>query len=337
MSSNNDEAPGLLVRLRRLVRPARKDRPKVRRTAQETALDYAKTIGSAVLIALVIRQVWFQPFRIPTGSMLETLQIGDFLFVDMFLYGPRTPERLRLLGHTFADDLPVLKLPGFREPRQGDIIVFQYPEDLNVDYIKRCVAVEGDRVEVREGVTYVNGEIYESNFGDRDGDHSCVPSWTDPESCPPPRVKKDQAGYVSRGVNREFHLAEELNRRGRQGDAQGFVMMAEAALKADVGLDREAVLPHLQALAAMGQRLSTEFATHANAVIAAAQAADAPVVVPEGHIFMMGDNRYNSADSRYWGPLDKRWIKGKAVFIYFSWDLNFHHAPKWSRIGDIVR
>ena len=243
-----------------------------KRTLCETVIEYAKAIGSAVLIALVLRQFLFQAFRIPTGSMLETLQIGDFLFVNKFLYGAKTPDRIRIGSATLVNGLPVLKLPALRQPRQGDIIVFEYPRDRNLDYIKRCVAVAGDTVAVREGVLYVNGAIYESNFGQRDGDHGCIPTWTDPEACPAPRVKKDQASYV----------------RNPRNHAWPWDGMPD------------------------------------------------PYVVPEGHIFMMGDNRYNSMDSRYWGPLDVNLIKGKALFIYWSWD-GGRHLPRLTRIGDLIR
>ncbi len=234
--------------------------------------EYAKAIGSALLIAMVLKTLVFQAFTIPTGSMLETLQIGDFLFVEKLTYGPRTPERVRLLGVTLMKGLPTLKIPGFRDPAQGDIIVFAYPKDRNLDYIKRCVAVAGDTVEVIDGVLYVNGDIYESNFGDRDGDHSCVPSWTDPESCPAPRVKKDQAAYLNN--------------------------------------------PRIKSWPWAGQ--------------------PRPYTVPEGHIFMMGDNRYNSADSRYWGPLDMKLIKGKAAVIYWSFDKKKNRV-RLSRVFDLIR
>ncbi len=239
---------------------------------QNVFMDYAKSIGIALVIALMLRQLIFQAFRIPTGSMLETLQIGDYLFVNKFLYGAKTPERIRILKWTLIDGLPVLQLPAVREPRQGDIIVFEYPKDRNLDYIKRCVAVAGDTVSVDAGVLRVNGEIYESNFGERDGDHSCIPIWTDPELCPAPRAKHDQAKYISNERN------------------------------------------HIWPWPGM----------------------PTPYIVPEGHIFMMGDNRYNSADSRYWGALDTKLIKGKAMFLYFSWDGD-RHLPRFSRMGDIIR
>ncbi len=239
----------------------------VPRSRARMLLDYVRSIGIAILMALVIKQFAVQAFRIPTGSMKNTLLVGDFLFVSKFLYGARTPDRIRVFGHTLVEGLPVLKLPAIRDPRQGDIIVFEYPQNRDLDYIKRCVAVAGDTVELKDGVLYVNGKIYESNFADRDGDHSCIPDWRRVGACPEPHTNHDP--YA-------FQRGSELNR---------------------------------------------EYG---------------PFVVPEGSIFMMGDNRYNSQDSRYWGPLDVDLIKGKALFIYWSWDKD-RMRPRLTRMGDLIR
>jgi signal peptidase I len=130
----------------------------VSQAAPESAWEQARTILIAVLIALVIRAFIIEPFRIPSGSMLPTLLIGDHLFVNKFVYGPKVP---------FTD----MRLPGLREPQRGDIIVFTvarrgndtFPADRHPDYareefVKRIVGLPGDRVEVRDDKVFVNGE-----------------------------------------------------------------------------------------------------------------------------------------------------------------------------------
>lgn len=240
---------------------------KASRSAKQVAWEWFKAIAWALAVALLIRQFLFQAFRIPTGSMKDTLLVHDFLFVNKFMYGAKTPDRLTIpfLNKTIADGIPSLKLPGFRGPRQGDIIVFEYPIDRSQDYIKRCVAVAGDTVQVSDGVLTVNGQVYESNFADFDGDHSCIPSWRDRDACPQPHSRLDPASLLRGRHNREF----------------------------------------------------------------------GPIVVKPDHLFMMGDNRYNSMDSRYWGQLPVELIKGKAEIIYWSYDRMFFW-PRWERLLKII-
>ncbi len=248
-------------RVRRSAEAERADRVR-------TWFEYFKSILFAVVAALILRQFVLQAFRIPTGSMKDTLQIGDFLFVNKFLYGAEIPDRLRPLIFTGPYiDMPWenIRLPAVRQPRQGDIIVFEYPVEPDKDYIKRCVAVAGDTVQVREGMLYVNGLMYEENFAELAGDHACYTGALHDASCKQPRTRHQMAN-AHRGRNWSF----------------------------------------------------------------------GPYVVPEGTIFMMGDNRYNSQDSRYWGPLELKRIKGKAMFIYWSWDQS-RARPRWERIGDIIR
>jgi signal peptidase I len=184
--------------------------------------EYTEIILLAVFLAFFVRTFFVQAFKIPSESMEDTLLVGDFLFANKFIYGPRIP-------------LVNKRLPSVREPRAGDIIIFKFPGDLKTDYIKRCVAVEGQTVELRGRTLYVDGKPQE----------------------------EDYAKY--------YH-----------GSNFG------------------------------------------------------PYKVPPGHIFMMGDNRDNSADSRAWGPLDKKLILGKAMFIYFSWN-GKRHMVRFSRIGEIIR
>ncbi|MCI0451783.1 MAG: signal peptidase I [Candidatus Latescibacteria bacterium] len=188
--------------------------------------EYAEIIVLAVALALFVRTFFVQAFRIPSESMEDTLLVGDFLFANKLLYGPKLP-------------LIDVRLPAIRSPKPGDIIIFKYPGDPKMDYIKRCVAVEGQTIELVDSKLYVDGVMQDEEF----------------------------TKYV------------------------------------------------------FGSRPDRRFG---------------PFEVPEGHIFMMGDNRDNSADSRAWGPLDKRLISGKAMFIYFSWNPS-SHSVRFSRIGDVIR
>ncbi|HXV14590.1 MAG TPA: signal peptidase I [Candidatus Krumholzibacteria bacterium] len=188
--------------------------------------EYAEIIVLAVALALFVRTFFVQAFRIPSESMEDTLLVGDFLFANKLLYGPKLP-------------LIDVRLPAIRDPEPGDIIIFKYPGDPKMDYIKRCVAVEGQTVELVDNKLYVDGVMQDEEF----------------------------TKYV------------------------------------------------------FGSRPDRRFG---------------PFEVPEGHIFMMGDNRDNSADSRAWGPLDKKLISGKAMFIYFSWNPSAH-SVRFSRIGDVIR
>ena len=124
--------------------------PKKRSAVSE----YFQALFIAILAALLLRAFVVQAFRIPTGSMKDTLLVGDFLLVNKFIYGVRTPDRV--LGTDI--EIPYIRLPSFRIPKHGDIIIFKFPNDTSIDYIKRCVGLPGDTVEVRSNLVYVNGQ-----------------------------------------------------------------------------------------------------------------------------------------------------------------------------------
>ncbi|MEO6463010.1 MAG: signal peptidase I [Candidatus Eisenbacteria bacterium] len=194
--------------------------------------EYVEAIVYALLLTVALRAFVLQAFRIPSESMLDTLLVGDYLFVNKLDYGPKLP---------FTDT----RLPGFRSPLRGDIIVFQYPDDTRRDYIKRCVALGGQTIEVKNKVLYIDGQ-------------------------------KQVEPYVKH-VDPTNHPAG-IDSRDNYG----------------------------------------------------------PYQVPAGHLFMMGDNRDNSNDSRFWGPVNMNLVKGRAMFLYWSWD-GERRWPRFHRILTAIR
>jgi len=192
--------------------------------------EYGEAIVVAVLLALVIRAFVVQAFTIPSGSMMDTLLVGDYILVNKFLYGPEIP---------FTD----AHLPGLRSPSRGDIIVFKYPNDETRDFIKRIIAVGGETVQIKDNRAYVDGKALDEPYV-RPGSVSATPA--------------GHCGYL-------------------------------------YGCD--------------------------------------PIVVPPGAFFVMGDNRDNSQDSRYWGFVKAEKIRGKAFLIYWSWNGD-RHWLRWRRLGN---
>lgn len=193
--------------------------------------EYVEAIVTALLLALIIRAYVIQAFKIPSGSMIPTLLIGDHILVNKFIYGTKIP---------FSDK----KILIFRKPEKGDIIVFKYPENPKKDFIKRVVATEGDMIEERDKVVYVNG----------------------------------QAAFEP--------YAEHYDTQLRLG-----------------GFDPR-----------------DNFG---------------PLTVPQSKVFVMGDNRDQSYDSRYWGFVDLKDIRGEALIIYWSWDP--HNWLRFNRIGRLIQ
>lgn len=194
----------------------------------------------AIILALLIRTFVVQAFKIPSGSMLPTLQIGDHILVSKFIYGVKMP----FSGSTM---IPV------SEPKPNDIIVFKFPKDPKLDYIKRVIGVAGDIVEIREKRVMVNGKQFLDTHA----------------------VFKDAL----------VHPAT-LDPRDNFG----------------------------------------------------------PVTVPANKVFVMGDNRDNSFDGRFWGFVDLSAVRGKAWLIYWSWDVQYpfnsierFRSIRWNRLGDLVQ
>ncbi len=190
--------------------------------------EYIEAILIALFFAFIIRTFFIAAYKIPSGSMLDTLLIGDHLLVNKFLYGLKNP---------FSDSY----LIEGKDPQIGDIIVFKYPKDQEIDYIKRIVGLPGDVIEVRDKKLYRNGQAVQEDYV----------RFSEPNTIAP--------------IRDNMHA----------------------------------------------------------------------LTVPEGMFFVMGDNRDNSEDSRFWGFVDKDLIHGKAWRFYWSWDSE-NSSPRFSRIGKAV-
>ncbi len=200
---------------------------------QKSALrENIEAILVAIVIALFIRTFVVQAFKIPSGSMKQTLQIGDHILVNKFIYGVRIPYLRKSI-------IPLKK------PQRGDIIVFKYPVDPHKDFIKRVIGIPGDEIEIRDKKLYVNQE----------------------------HVNHDYGVYTDSRI-----LSASVRPRDNFG----------------------------------------------------------PVTVPEQSLFVMGDNRDESFDSRFWGFVDYKALNGKAFIIYWSWDKE-NFGVRSDRLGQILK
>ncbi len=216
-------------------------------------VEYARSFFPIVLIVLLLRSFIAEPFRIPSGSMMPTLLVGDFILVNKFTYGIR---------------LPVLnkKIIELSEPNRGDIVVVRYPNDPTVDYIKRIVGLPGDKV------VYSNKKLTINDL---------------------PVQQTSLGSYQGLGQGEEMSGAEDL----------------------------------LENLTGVEHRILIRNGTPTVEFV---------YVVPEGNYFAMGDNRDNSNDSRYWGPVPEANLVGKAFFIWMSWDWQ-NKGVGFDRIGTVLK
>ena len=266
----------LLLRKHRvaLARESGKD-PSV--ISEPGTVDYARSFFPVVVIVLLLRSFLFEPFRIPSDSMMPTLLDGDFIIVNKFDYGLR---------------LPVVdkKIVPIGEPHRGDVVVFRYPPDPSVNYIKRLVGLPGDRVAVQNDEVILNGKPVATAY----------------------------RGLYDDGCYEGMHLMEETL------DHHPHAMMYCPAT-GDITAEP---------LPTCNRNMPRGYVCPASSDFPPEEHGDWPEhVIPPGMYFMMGDNRDNSADSRYWGFVPEANLIGKATRIWFNWDLKRKGGPIWKRIG----
>jgi signal peptidase I len=218
--------------------------------AQPWWLDWTAGLFPVILAVFLLRSFLFEPFKIPSGSMIPTLLVGDLILVNKYHYGVRLPVVNK-------------KIVANHDPQRGDVMVFRYPKDTSIDYIKRVVGVPGDEIAYRAQRLYVNGAL--------------VPTQARPDF------------FNEESLRFEKEYTEKL------GSVEHRIL---------VDLQRQLYLP---------QNESFPFRDHCRY-----SAEGVSCKVPAGHYFMMGDNRDNSQDSRFWGFVPDENIVGKAFFVWMN-------------------
>lgn len=219
-------------------------------TPQPKIIEYAQSFFPVFLIVLLVRSFIIEPFRIPSGSLEPTLQVGDFVAVNKFIYGIK---------------LPVIEYPIFSisQPKLADVAVFRWPPNPSYDFIKRVVATPGDTIQYKNKILTINGQEMQQKF---------IRYTTDESS-------------------------------GRA-----------------VAEYQENLAGHEHSIYIHPDDPSTDFS----------------LTVPSGYYFMMGDNRDDSADSRFWGLVPASHLRGKAFIIWMSWNSKIDRV-RWSHIGKFIR
>lgn len=229
------------------------------------------SITLIIFFVLLFRSTFFEPFKIPSGSMIPTLMIGDFILVNKLSYGLKVPFTEWFEEPTY--------ISGPDKPKRGDVVVFKYPKDTSLNYIKRVIGLPGDRIEVINKVVYINGE--------------------------PLSVEKTSGKEFMEDMDEKFKIYNFEFFKAKTGEHEHIVQ----------------------------QNVDSYYTSDMN-----------PTIVPDGHYFVMGDNRDFSSDSRVWGVVPFKYIKGKAILVWFSMNIpwpwsteedTFSFRP--GRIGTIIQ
>jgi signal peptidase I len=249
------------------------------RASSGKAWEGFKSIAALVAIFLAIRIFIVQAYRIPSASMVPSLLVGDWLFVNQFIYGPTLP----FTNHPIRVRIPGTPVRFYKDPKRGEIVVFQsppqtdQPEDPTPTLVKRVIAMPGDTIYMRKGLVYVNGMPQRQGYGaSQEPPDPSVPSSYDP--------------------------------------------LFEWQHKFEVKGSRFGAAPTRPTHDDWG-----------------------PLLVPPAHYMMLGDNRYNSKDSRYWGFVPRNNVRGEPIFVYYAYDpacgsgVCFLTDIRWSRIGHLIK
>jgi len=284
-----------------------KKKPVIK-TPRQKFIEFWKNLLFAAVAALIIKTFLIETSRVPTGSMEKTIWVGDFLFVNKFIYGSSSPRSIPFTNVS----LPYFQMPALREPRRGDIVVFEYPGDRDElvsrelsNYVKRCIGIPGDTIEVVDKVVFVNGI----------------------EAPRAPQIQYLSVDVTPKGVVRQdiFPKGSKFNE-----DNYGPVVVPRKGDVINLTLDN---------VEAWRTIIDREFGKRVVSVENDQIMIDGKPVksyaLTKDYYFMMGDNRDDSADSRFWGFVPRDKIVGEAFMIYWSWDPAIPFSDFFNLLGSV--
>ena len=321
-----------------------------------------KSLFLLIVIILTIKVTIFEMYIVPTGSMENTIMTGDFLVGNRFVYGMRTPDRIGIMD--LAVDLPSIKLPSFKEPKRGDVIIFKFPRDVRQKYVKRCVAEPGDILEIKDKVIYINNERYDlptngkfvipnllsdtfiqndiflSDKGNKDqfqkirmpkkGDTIPIESNNLQLLIHIMLLDGNDVVMISDGKEYPFSMNDPNELFRRKSMFWFFKRPNPNKIFSNISNDyfpRGSILLPWQ----ISNRPIPD-----NLLINGISISDIKSYkVKKDYYWAMGDNRDDSLDSRYWGFIPRDYILGEALFSWFSINLKTGF-PRFNRIGNVI-
>jgi signal peptidase I len=280
-----------------------------KRTPKEKTKEFFESLAFAAIAAFFIITFVIQNTRIPTGSMEDTILVGDFVLVNKFIYGSSSPKYI-----PFTEvEIPFFRLPSLREPRAKDIVVFEWPGDrdlvkakeLGVNYVKRCIGTPGDTIQIINKVVYVNGKEF----------------WI------PPHIK-----YLSPYPKSKDLIEPRIFPRGMpwNEDNYGPLIVPKKGYVVPLSLNNID-----QWRTAIDRENGKEVVEVRGNVITIEGKPVTSYTFKKNYYFMMGDNRDDSLDSRFWGFVPRDLIVGEAFITLFSWDRDIPFSDLFRLIGSI--
>lgn len=284
-------------------------------TFKEKVIEFFRQLLFAAVAAFFIITFIIQNTRIPTGSMEDTILVGDFVLVNKFIYGSSSPKYI-----PFTEiELPFFRLPALREPEATDIVVFEYPGDrdqlvpneLGVNYVKRCVGTPGDTLEIIDKVIFVNGKEY----------------WK------PPFVKYYKGRYGSfLKPNPKGAVDSRIFPKGMPWNEDNYGPLVIPKKGTTIPLNKYNVE---QWRTTIDREYGKRVVDLKNGVVTIEGVPVSSYTFKKDYYFMMGDNRDDSLDSRYWGLVPRDLVVGQAFITLFSWDREIPFSQLFKLLGSI--